>query len=50
MHIALQPGELNTLLHVVHLSWGISAVAALMIHMIPSASANAPPTAASAPV
>ena len=49
-HIALHPGELNTQLHVVHLSWGISAVAASMIHMIPSASANAPRTVASARV
>ena len=50
MHIALHPGELNTRLHVLHLSCGISAVAALMIHMIPSANANAPRTAATAPV
>ena len=50
MHIALHPGELNTRLHVVHLSWGISALAASMINTIPSASANAPRAAASAPV
>ena len=50
MYIALHPGELNTRLHVVHLSRGVSAVAVSMIPIIPSATANVPPTATGAPV